>query len=180
MALENVLGFEIESFCCIPIVGFQGEYRFLSNFYIGNLEYDGDKYPSAEHAYQAAKGLHPIDKQVIRDAVDEQTGEPSPGRANGMGRRVSIRPDWENVKVEKMWAVVCVKFEVGSELAFKLLETGHAHLIEGNRWHDNFWGVCECPRCTSANPPLGQGQNVLGKLLMARRQQLRDVNLASR
>jgi len=37
------------------ITSFKKEYTFLSNFYPVNVEFDGDCYPSVEHAYQAAK-----------------------------------------------------------------------------------------------------------------------------
>lgn len=36
-----------------------------------------------------------------------------------------------------------------------LQDTGDAELIEGNWWHDEFWGVCN-----------GIGQNQSGKILM--------------
>ena len=34
-------------------------------------------------------------------------------------------------------------------------------LIEGNYWHDNYWGNCLCPKCKEI-----EGQNQLGKILM--------------
>lgn len=34
---------------------FSGEYRFLSNFYLAEVELDGEVYPTVEHAFQAAK-----------------------------------------------------------------------------------------------------------------------------
>lgn len=37
------------------IKGFFGEYRYLSNFELGDVIYEGIKYPSSENAYQAAK-----------------------------------------------------------------------------------------------------------------------------
>ena len=37
------------------IDSFVGEYYFLSNFYPCSIEHDGLRYPSSEHAYQAAK-----------------------------------------------------------------------------------------------------------------------------
>jgi predicted NAD-dependent protein-ADP-ribosyltransferase YbiA (DUF1768 family) len=47
-----------------------------------------------------------------------------------------------------------------------LLATGDRDLIEGNTWHDNFWGVCSCPKCTF--PPIPQ-TNWLGKILVEER-----------
>jgi predicted NAD-dependent protein-ADP-ribosyltransferase YbiA (DUF1768 family) len=40
----------------------------------------------------------------------------------------------------------------------RLLNTGDAILIEGNTWHDTYWGHCICPRCHG-------GANFLGILL---------------
>ena len=47
-------------------------------------------------------------------------------------------------------------------LRAKLLATGDAELIEGNYWHDTFWGMCN-----------GKGENHLGRLLMEVRSELR-------
>ena len=43
----------------------------------------------------------------------------------------------------------------------KLLSTKDRELIEGNFWHDNFWGDCSCKKCQDI-----EGGNRLGKLLM--------------
>ena len=40
-------------------------------------------------------------------------------------------------------------------------------LIEGNTWHDNYWGDCSCNRCKSKS-----GENMLGILLMELRDKL--------
>lgn len=45
---------------------FQGEHRFLSNFWPATLRFGDWVFPSAEHAYQAAKSLDP------RDWIDAQ------------------------------------------------------------------------------------------------------------
>src|SRR6185369_8674281 len=41
------------------ILEFQGDNRFLSNFFPAEVIYEGITYPTAEHAYQAAKTLDP-------------------------------------------------------------------------------------------------------------------------
>lgn len=46
------------------------------------------------------------------------------------------------------------------QLKEMLLSTGNADIIEGNYWHDNFWGQCSCEKC------VGKGKNNLGKILM--------------
>ena len=60
-----------------------------------------------------------------------------------------------------MREIIEIKFLHNPELAEKLKNTGNAELIEGNNWHDNFWGDCGCNRCRSI-----PGQNTLGKLLI--------------
>lgn len=42
-----------------------------------------------------------------------------------------------------------------------LIGTGNETLIEGNWWHDNFWGACSCPKCEKKRK-----HNNLGKILM--------------
>src|SRR4051794_21773182 len=37
------------------IDSFEGQYRFLSNFFPAEVEFEGMTYPSVEHAYQSAK-----------------------------------------------------------------------------------------------------------------------------
>ena len=37
------------------IKGFFGGYRWLSNFHVCDVMFEGDLYPSSENAYQAAK-----------------------------------------------------------------------------------------------------------------------------
>jgi len=43
----------------------------------------------------------------------------------------------------------------------RLKNTEGYELIEGNFWHDCYWGNCSCEKCKNI-----EGQNVLGRLLM--------------
>lgn len=133
----------------------EGPYAFLSNFY-------GEKHgKSVEHFFQAAKMLSTIQYQEILNA-------PTPGKAKRLGRKYPIRPDWDYRRTFVMREALESKFE-DSELRGLLLETGRAILIEGNTWHDNYWGDCKCggPNCAA------KGNNALGKLLMMIRDELR-------
>lgn len=135
------------------ITRFDGQYRWLSNFWPAEVEFEGVLYPSSEHAYQAAKTLDLEERQLFLGAV-------TAGQAKRLGRRITIRKDWEAVKLEVMAAILYDKFTRHPELKQKLLDTGGAELIEGNSWGDRFWGVD------------GSGQNQLGKVLMALREAL--------
>ena len=86
----------------------------------------------------------------------------TPGLAKKMGRSVSLRPDWEDIKDDVMLEGLYRKF-TNDELAEWLLDTGDEELVEGNWWGDRYWDVCK-----------GIGQNKLGKLLMKVREELAE------
>lgn len=140
------------------VTQFQGPYRFLSNFWgcrVGHyIEFEGHQYPSVEHAFQAAKTLDEIARERIRC-------EGSPSEAKRLGRQVQLRPHWDDLKVSVMRDLLHRKF-ADPELAQQLRETGEAELIEGNYWHDQYWGNCTCLRRTACRVP---GKNWLGRLL---------------
>lgn len=127
---------------------FRGQYDFLSNFYPVEIEYSGVIFPSTEHAYQAAKTLDPLEHEVIKMAA-------TPGKAKRLGRGVTLRDDWDVIKIDVMRELVKQKFTKYPDLEKKLLLTSDAELIEGNTWGDRFWGQCR-----------GVGENWLGKILM--------------
>lgn len=129
-------------------------HRFLSNFWPSLVSLDGITYQTVEHAYQAAKTLHP--EQRARIAVAGQ-----PGTAKQLGRALTIRRDWHAVKLPTMLGLLRQKF-AREPLRRQLLATGDALLVEGNPWGDTFWGVCR-----------GIGENHLGRLLMQVRDEIR-------
>lgn len=142
------------------INSFTGRYKFLSNFQPVIIRYEGMSFKSVEHAFQAAKTFDVSQRRRIRSAT-------FPGDAKKLGRQVTLRPDWERVKVDIMSALVLYKFTEDPDLKRRLLKTGEAKLVEGNAWHDNFWGVCLCSRCREIS-----GKNVLGHLLVHTREVL--------
>lgn len=131
------------------IASFRNEYRFLSNFWQSKATLNGIEYPTAEHAYQAAKTLDTEIRLGIRSL--ETAGE-----AKAYGQTIQLRPDWDKIKIPIMKSILISKFITTDPIMMeKLLETGDAVLIEGNTWGDTFWGVCN-----------GEGDNWLGILLM--------------
>ena len=141
---------------------FDGDYAFLSNFYPSPFEWHGVHYPTVEHFFQAAKADNQEDFEMVMR-------EPNPGGAKHAERNVHLREDWEEIKDSVMLTALRQKFAI-PELREKLLATGDEGLVEGNTWHDCFWGVCSCPRCG------GSGKNHLGQLLMKVRNEIRKAN----
>lgn len=145
------------------ITVFDGDFAFLSNFYPSPITISGETYPTVEHAFQALKTYDVEARRLIAAA-------PTPGKAKAMGRMVTLRHDWEEVKVDIMMIALRAKFK-NPELRKKLLATGDAYLVEGTVWHDNEWGSCNCDRCKNII-----GKNKLGNALMAIREEIRNDN----
>lgn len=143
---------------------FDGEFAFLSNFYEQKsriMDGWGNRYPTVEHAFQAMKTTERQKRSEIANAA-------TPGKAKRLGRQVQLRPDWEEIKEDVMRACLRAKFS-NPALGEKLLATGDQWLEEGNTWHDNYWGVCQCERCQDI-----RGRNRLGHLLMELREEMRN------
>jgi hypothetical protein len=145
----------------MAIESFDGEYRFLSNFWLCPVTLGGVIYPSAEHAYQAYK---------TRDlAVRARfTALATPAEAKRLGRSVELRGDWDRARKPVMLVTVLMKFTQNPDLGRRLAQTGGELLVEGNHWHDNFWGNCTCSQCAQA-----EGLNYLGLALMGVREVVR-------
>ncbi len=131
---------------------FSGRYRWLSNFHTCSIVYDGVEYPSTENAYQAAKTI--IKEERIQFEMI------TAGQSKRAGQKVTLRGDWEAVKINIMKELTRLKYKKGI-LKKKLIATGKQEIVEGNYWGDTFWGVCK-----------GKGDNRLGKILMKERKRL--------
>lgn len=135
-----------------------GSHSPLSNFYPSPFHAADLDWPTVEHYYQAMKTLN-LQVRMTISRIE------SPGQAKRAGRNVSLRPDWEAVKIGVMRDALELKFDMPENvLGQYLLSTGDAFLVEGNTWNDTFWGVCK-----------NQGRNWLGHLLMGRRAELRGM-----
>lgn len=135
------------------ILKFDGNYYFLSNFYPVEVEYEGITYKNSEAAFQAMKVIDVKERYAFKDL--------SPSKAKWLGRRVKLRPDWEDIKDQIMYEIVKSKFSNNMRLKKMLSDTGNSYLEEGNTWRDTYWGTVN-----------RKGQNKLGQILMKVREEL--------
>ncbi len=153
------------------VMAFQGENRFLSNFWpcnvilpaeiINKKELPEMVFETVENAYQAWKSSSFKQRQMIQNM--------KPGKAKDFSRtnEFQIREDLtDNLRIQAMGMLIEQKFsDKNLELKNMLLNKEDALLIEGNDWNDNFFGFCL---------KTGQGQNHLGRLIMKTRNNLKS------
>src|SRR4051794_31400627 len=106
-----------------------------SNFWI-----DDDGW-CVEVEFQALKHIgHPWRQKIIRSV--------GPGKAKKFGRHWQLTPqekkDWDNVSRDVMLRLQREKYQRSRIARAWLLGTGKKLIVEGNVWHDNFWGNCHC------------------------------------
>ena len=134
------------------IKGFFDEYRYLSNFHLCEVLFEGVLYPSSENAYMAAKTTD-LESRKQFETI-------KPREAKELGMKIKLRDNWDQIKFQVMYDILLDKFTRNSDLRQELLDTGDKFLEETNYWGDVIWGVCD-----------GKGQNNLGLTLM----KIRDI-----
>jgi hypothetical protein len=136
-----------------------GEHGYLSNLFPVMMTFGGMIFTSAEAAYQFGKAKDPATAEWLVSA-------PKPHLCAITAHALlpyDVRDEWKEVKVQRMKDVALAKFSQHPSLAEQLLGTGDAILIEDSQV-DAFWGIGK----------KGNGQNMLGKILMETREMLRS------
>ena len=145
------------------ILGFKGKNSWASNFapvevFVSDIPRFKMRCHSTEMGYQLSKTVNPGERLLI--LILGKT----PGQCKRLGRMITLRSDWDKVRIPIMEDLLRQKFTNPFYKA-KLLDTGICYIEETNHWNDTFWGVCN-----------GVGENMMGKLLMKIRADLRSLN----
>lgn len=133
------------------VYGFFGPFRFLSNFHVCRVEYDGLVFGSTEAAYMYAKVPKTPELETLRQSFVNMT----PSEARKLGQVVPLVQNWDNTRLSVMYDVNYAKYTGNPDLLAQLLLLKDCNLVEANWWNDTFWGECR-----------GVGENNLGKTLM--------------
>lgn len=146
------------------------EFGGLSNMAPGfPLIVNGVTIRTSEALYQACR--FPQRTDVQRQIITERS--PMTAKMRSKPFRKDTRPDWETVRVSVMRWCLRVKLAQNWERFGKLLlSTGDKPIVEKKVRRKDFWGATVMP------DGLLVGKNVLGRLLMELREQLRLENLA--
>jgi ribA/ribD-fused uncharacterized protein len=143
-------------------------YGAFSNLYRREIEFEGEKFATSEHAYQAGKARKPEVRKWLMEA-------PSPAllamAAHGL-YVWDINSDWSRIKFDRMKQVLQAKFTQHEDLKQLLLNTGTARLVESavvDNAVNRLWGEVS-----------GVGKNKLGELLMEVRAELAAATVAAK
>ena len=128
----------------------------FSNFHVAPFFIEGKTYKTVEHWFQAQK--FPTDKDLQERIRNAQT--PAQAKVLGQTRSTHYVSNWDVIKDEVMLKGLTAKFAQNPDLKDLLVATAGRELRE-KAPKDKYWGT----------GPSGDGQNKLGKLLMAVRDQ---------
>lgn len=143
-------------------------YGAFSNLFRREFQFEGELFPTAEHAYQAGKARKPEVRAWLMAA-------PSPAllamAAHGL-YYWDISPGWSTKKFDRMKEILRAKYSQHEDLKELLLATGDARLVESatvDSAVNRLWGEVN-----------GVGQNKLGQLLMEVRAELRATRVTTK
>ena len=134
------------------------EFGEFSNFAPYPIVIDGERWPTSEHYFQAQKFLDDTYRRRVQAAKS-----PMIAARLGRSRTQPLRQDWESVKLDVMLTAVRAKFTQHEGLRALLVSTGAAAIVEHTK-NDSYWG----------DGGDGSGANMLGRILMRVREELRD------
>ncbi len=133
------------------------------------LRVNGVRIRTSEALYQACRFPHMPDVQ--RTIIDERS--PMTAKMRSKPFRKDSRPDWDVVRVKIMrWSLRVKLAQNWREFGRLLLSTGDRPIVEQSR-KDDFWGAKVGEDGTLV------GMNVLGRLLMELREQLKGDEVES-
>ena len=159
-----------DRFDCIVFLKTKEAFGGLSNMAGGfPVEVNGIRILTAEALYQACRFPHILDVQKL---IIEQKS-PMTAKMKSKPHRHNSRPDWDRVRVKIMrWCLRVKLAQNWHSFSELLMETGERAIIEESR-RDAFWGA------KPVNDQVLIGMNVLGRLLMELREEVKRGDIAS-
>ena len=141
------------------IEAFTGYFEFLHNNYLTPVLFDGMLFPSATHAFQAARSSDERTRKAILNAESLLV-------VLKIAKRIEEPENWKMKRLKVMEQIVRDKFRRSKELQEKLKATGNRDLLmtyQEDNDVNHYWGVVN-----------NKGQNQLGRILMKIRGDLKD------
>jgi ribA/ribD-fused uncharacterized protein len=124
-------------------------------------------YPTAEHRYQAAKSEAAGDIERLNQVIITR----SPLDAKRVAGQIPDTLEWRHRRDAVLTKIIDQKFDQNVGLRDLLLNTGNKRLNEATA--NNYFGIGASLHSRAVRDMSYKGQNKLGQVLMAKRDQLR-------
>ena len=137
-----------------------------------SIDYMGHKFNTSEQLFMYIKAKTFNDHEMAHEIA---TKGQDPRTAKNLGRKVKGYDEihWSRKRIEAMYTAVYAKFSQYPELKKQLLDTGDKILVEGTPF-DPIWGVkIKWDDDRILDEKNWNGQNLLGKVLMRVREDLK-------
>ena len=150
---------------------FYGGYSVLSNFYSCCFVVNGQRFTSVEQYFQYEKAKINDNTKLATDILTEN----DPKKQFQLGKKIKTGEKWNEITSKNLVEVaVKAKFEQNDNLLTKLLNTGNKTLIQCNP-HDKLWANgLRLTDKDAEDKAKWKGQNVLGEILCAVRESLKE------
>lgn len=141
----------------------------LSNFYPCEFEFNSKMFNFSEQCFMYQKALLFNDFEIAKQILNETDVR----KIKALGRKVKDFDNelWDKHKEDFMYNACYAKFSQNDELKDFLLSTGNCEIVEASPV-DNIWGIGFSSDNAMENINKW-GQNLLGKVLMKVRAELR-------
>lgn len=157
----------------IYFYGTKDRFDYMSNFYRTSFVENGIPFNCSEQYFMYHKCLlfDPKNKRLQYTILRESC----PSKVRQFGRQVANYNEeiWEKERYNIMLNALKLKFGQNYAIKEKLLSTGNKNLYEASK-HDRIWGIGYRDMDALYKPRHKFGQNLLGKVLMEIRNELRQ------
>lgn len=135
-----------------------GGYNCLSNFAAYQVQYDGEVWMTAEHAYQAQK----FNDSELKDRI-KNCSSAYAAKLFASEHEDEVHDDWLEVNASIMQEILQAKLDQHPDIKNKLGASRDMTIIEDS--DDKFWG----------RGPENNGENMLGKIWMELRKDINQI-----
>ena len=138
------------------VIKFRGANSTLSNFYLTPITVWNTTFKSTEHAYNYRKAIEMGQHTTAEEIRQSRTGR----EAMDIAKSIATNEHWSNVKQSIMYQLLQIKATQSNAFRQDLLASKGKSLVEDTV--NEYWG----------RGRMGDGLNMLGRLLMVLRDQL--------
>jgi len=148
----------------VNIIPFYGSHCVFSNFYLGELNYNGILFKSSEHAYQYSKCIYFKEKNVGYSILRCDNAYNAKMCVKNIFSK-SQMCTWKTISYNIMYQILLAKYKYVPLFRQALIMSKDSKLIEANQW-DFYWGCgLSLEDLLLSKTIEHNGNNIMGSLL---------------